>query len=192
MELPPKKKRKIIMERPPSIPEAAWTTMAPELRANVVAAIQAAVKQNEDAVTKEVTKQVTKKVREELKLSNLMQLGGPEADSAKALSKAATLDMHSIDDIVQRLTALETQIQDRATRAEEESKRVYRDLVQAIDQRLENLLGVINLSRDLQIDAVHETITKLEGFRDRIARAEAVAQTTLVNKNFAMSEAQVG
>ena len=112
--------------------------MTPELRDTVVSAMEAALKQNEDAVTKHVTKkvtkkmeavikkredevtkqvtdQVTKKMREELKLSNLMKVGGLEADSAKALLKAATSDTHSIVDIVQRLKALETQIRDRAT-----------------------------------------------------------------------------
>ena len=111
------------MERPPSIPEVAWATMTPELRATFVSAMQVALQQKEDDVTKQVTeqvttqvtKQVTEKMREELKLSNLMQLGGPEADSAKALLKAATSDTHSIVDIVQRLKALEMQIQDRAT-----------------------------------------------------------------------------
>ena len=83
------------MERPPHISEAAWATMTPELRANVIAAIQTAVKQNEDGVTKEVTKQVTKKVREELKLFNLMQIGGPAADSAKALLKASVVARES-------------------------------------------------------------------------------------------------
>ena len=93
--------------------------MTPELRDTVVSAMEAALKQNEDEVTKhvtkQVTKQVTKKMREELKLSNLMKVGGLEADSAKALLKAATSDTHSIVDIVQRLKALETQIRDRAT-----------------------------------------------------------------------------
>merc|ERR1719174_2535192 len=154
--------------------------MTPELRATVAAAMQAALQQNAD----DVTKQVTEKMREELKMSTLMQLGGPEADSAKALLKAATSDTHSIVDIVNRLKALEMQIQDRATHAEEESKRVHRDLVQAIDQRLEHLLGVIKLSRDLQIDAVRETVAKLEGFRDLITTAEDMAQTPLVNKTF--------
>ena len=138
------------MERPPNIPEVAWATMAPEIRAAIIAAIQQKADDVTHQVTKQVTKQVTEKMREELKLSNLMQLGGPEADSAKALLKAATSDTHSIVDIVQRLKALEIQIQDRATHAEEESKRVHRDLVQAIDQRLEHLLGVIKLSRDLR------------------------------------------
>ena len=124
-ELPPKKKRKNTMKRPPTIPEAMWTTMTPELRATAIVTLQ----QNKE----EVTKQVIEKMRGELKLSNLMQIGGPEADSAKALLKAATSGMDSIGDIVHRLKALETQIQDRATRAEEESKRVHRDLVQAID-----------------------------------------------------------
>ena len=108
------------MERPPSIPEVAWSTMTPELRATVVSAMQVALQQKEDEVTKQVTeqvtKQVTKKMREELKLSNLMKVGGLEADSAKALLKAATSDdTHSIIDTVQRLKALEMQIQDRAT-----------------------------------------------------------------------------
>ena len=124
-ELPPKKKRKNTMKRPPTIPEAMWTTMTPELRATAIVTLQ----QNKE----EVTKQVIEKMRGELKLSNLMQIGGPEADSAKALLKAATSSTNSIGDIVHRLKALETQIQDRATRAEEESKRVHRDLVQAID-----------------------------------------------------------
>ena len=121
------------MERPPSIPEVAWATMTPELRATVVSAMETAIKRNEEEATKkmqamekkmevalqqkedEVTKQVTKKMREELKLSNLMKVGGFEADSAKALLKAATSDTHSIIDILQRLKALEMQIQDRAT-----------------------------------------------------------------------------
>ena len=120
------------MERPPNLPEAAWAMMTPEIRATVIATLQ----QNKEEVTKQVTKQVTERMRGELKLSNLiMQLGGPEADSAKALLKAATSNTNSIGDIVQRLKALEMQIQDRATQAEEESKRVHRDLVQAIDQR---------------------------------------------------------
>lgn len=102
------------MQRPPSIPEVAWATMTPELRDTVVSAM----KQNEDEVTKQVTKQVTEKMREELKLSNLMKVGGLEADSAKALLKAATSDTHSIVDILQRLKALETQIRDRATQVD--------------------------------------------------------------------------
>ena len=106
------------MQRPPSIPEVAWATMTPELRDTVVSAMEAALKQNEDEVTKQVTKQVTKKMREELKLSNLMKVGGVEADSAKALLKAATSDTHSIVDILQRLKALETQIRDRATQVD--------------------------------------------------------------------------
>ena len=109
MDLPPKKNRKITIERPPNIPDVVWTTMTPEARATVNAALQ----QNKEEVTKQVTKQVTEKMREELKLSNLiMQLRGPEADSAKALLKAATLDTHLIGDITQRLKELETQIQD--------------------------------------------------------------------------------
>jgi len=194
------------MERPPNIPEVVWATMTPELRATVIAALQQkedelaktmqqALQQNTDEVTKQVTKQVTeqvtKKMRDEFKLSNLLQLGGPEADSAKALLKAATSDTHSIADIVQSLKALEVQVEDRATQAKEDIKRARRDLLLAIDRRLEHLLGVVKLSRNLQIDAIHETIAKLEGCRSLITRAEDIAQTTLIDKTFAAAKAQI-
>ena len=103
------------MERPPSIPEAAWLTMTPEIRATVVSALKQAVTQAVKTTTDTVTKKVTKKMRSELTMHNLLQMGGSEADSAKELLKAATSGTHSIVDIVQRLKALETQIQERAT-----------------------------------------------------------------------------
>merc|ERR1719331_2392300 len=116
------------MERPPSIPEAVWSTMTPEVRVTVVSAMQQAVAN----AVKINTDTVTKKMKSELTMHNLLQIGGPEADSAKALLKAATSGTHSIVDIVQRLKALEIQIQDRASKAEEDSERAHRDLVQAI------------------------------------------------------------
>ena len=70
-----------LMERPQSIPEAAWATMTPDIRATVISAMQQAVtnavKINTDALTK--------KMKSELTLHNLLQIGGSEADSAKAL-----------------------------------------------------------------------------------------------------------
>ena len=110
------------MERPASIPEAAWATMTPEIRVTVISAMQqavtTAVASAVKTTTDTVTKKVTKKMRSELTMHNLLQMGGPEADSAKALLKAATSGTHSIVDIVQRLKALEMQIQDRATQVE--------------------------------------------------------------------------
>ena len=89
--------------------------MTPEIRANVVSAIKQAVIQAVKTTTDTVTKKVTKKMRLELTMHNLLQMEGSEADSAKELLKAATSGTHSIVDIVQRLKALETQIQERAT-----------------------------------------------------------------------------
>ena len=51
---------------------------------------------------------------------------------------------------------------------------VHRDVVQAIDQRLKHLLRVIKLSRDLQIDAVRETIEMLAGVRQVAISAEEI------------------
>ena len=98
------------MERPTNIPEAAWAAMTPELRATVISAIQQSIQQ--------AVKTKADEMRSELKLSNLLQAGGREADSAKALLKAATSDTYSIFEIVQRLKALEQEIHDRASQVE--------------------------------------------------------------------------
>ena len=51
----------------------------------------------------------------ELKSSNLIQIGDPEADSAKALLKATVSNTRALSDIVQRLKSLELEIHNRAT-----------------------------------------------------------------------------
>ena len=168
--------------------------MTPEIRATVISAIQQATQQTAQQTAQQTTlikAGEIKKIRAQLKMSNLLKIEGPEADPAKSLLKAATSDTHSIYDTVQRLKALELAIRDRASQAEKETKRVHRDLVQAIDQKLKHLLGVLKLSRDLQIDAVHETIQKLEGFRALVTSAEDIAQTALVDRTFATHKEQI-
>ena len=165
--------------------------MTPATRASFISDLQQNTDEVTKKLTKQLTKQVSKKIQDDLKLSNLMQVGGPEADPAKALLRSATSNTHSNFKIVQLLQTLELKIQDHSSQAEKETKRIHRELVQVIDQRLDHLLGVIKLSRDLQIDSVHETISKVEGVRDITTSAEDIAQTTLVEKTFATTNPQI-
>ena len=63
--------------------------------------------------------------------------------------------------------------------------------MQAFDQQLKHLLTAIKLSRDLQIEAVRDTIVKIQGFQDLVTTAEDMAQNALVDQTFDMSKAQI-